>query len=151
MCSRDYPERRRYSNISPEKKYIAIFNHAIAFFNHGGIDTGNAHSRARERERGKIGKPAAPTPSPSLHFNIDPNTLLTPPHLRSHIHFVPQIAVLPPYSHSDAFLVPDDKSIVPNVRSAPMPLLVRLARFYGGMFPWVVGFRSCKGWNPRLV
>lgn len=55
------------------------------------------------------------------------------PQTRSQSPFPSLIAVLPSWSPSDAFLVPDDKSIVLEFRSAPTPLLVRLARFYGGM------------------
>ena len=61
------------------------------------------------------------------------------PQIRSRSPPFSQIAVLPSWSLCTAFLVPDDKSIVPNVQSAPMPLLVRLTRFYGGMFPRIVG------------
>lgn len=138
-CSRVYPERRRNYSTPPEKKYIAIFNHPIALFNHGGIDTGNAHSRARERERER-GKTASRQPPPPLPVLIPIST-----HLRSLCVYFNRIAVLPSYSPSDAFPVPDDRFIVPSVRSAPMPLLVRLARFYGEMLPCIVGFWSCEG------
>jgi hypothetical protein len=85
----------------------------------------------------------------SPHHDIFLNTLPIPIpislHLRSCCWYFNGIPVLPSWSPSDALPVPDDRFIVLEFRSAPMPLLVRLARFCGGMFPWIVGFRSCEG------